>query len=38
MYLVGTEERNHIGLHFGLSLFRNAFIRGGGLNKENKLG
>lgn len=38
VYLVGAEERDHIGLHLGLSLFRDAFIWGRRLNTEDKWG
>lgn len=34
MYLVGAVDRDDVGLHLGLSLFRDAFVRGRRLNKK----
>lgn len=36
VYLVGAVERDDIGLHLGLSLFRDTFIRGRRLNKKTR--
>lgn len=36
-YLVGAVERDDVGLHLGLSLFWDAFIGAGRLNKKNKV-
>lgn len=34
VYLVGAVDRDDVGLHLGLSLFRDAFVRGRRLNKK----
>lgn len=35
--LAGAVNGDHVGLHLGLSLLRNALVRGGRLKKEDEL-